>query len=1102
MGVCLNKDKINAAGGQLVYNQNGSISVFMPSNGTLAPIILNQECCLALDPTFTWDPDTQTCMWSETQACDIESVFNITLNPNGNDGVIFQQEENKTCSLKVDFDFLLKIKCSTLNDIINNVQQNGVSFYDNLFAQIAEVEALINTQTVNCENITLQIGFVQEQINLVNYSIQYNVTVDGGKAPTTTTTTTDNIKSFSNTGFASLSPDITTKVTPQTQPTAPSPTSTNTALKPPTGGGTSTIITYCIAEPDGLLAWTNILGPVNYQLFLNGDPTSYTQADVQALIALNTTYASQTPPGPKILFECDVPFGTLTNLQNQLDALLFEQENCQTELAALNAELNTLLAQQNTLLTTGCVSPINMLETLDVSMTLNTLPSSGGTLVVYEDNTVFSPIGVGMLYSYLTNVAQNENIASGFYITDNNGTPLLVDGSNDLTCSTVLNSLLQSLQAESPLGTNGSYDEFLSTLPNNSFASDWLHHTITIDDQSIIDLINGEKITINLRLNHTCGDVCILLDNLKLERECSSVSETNIFVTQSPGFELEKIRDNKKSWLAATDFQNRPFDIRNSDETNPIRSTYYDVNDERLVINTKEIDLDISLASAIETDVWFYIVNNPCILTGGTFCDPCGTYKQFQDDASFEFMDGNSYDFMLSASDTTSCCGDNQIEFDVLMTQPLSAVTTVEDFEYFVTSELIDAKNRQTISDYATLRALYDRYLNSKFYCDVQSSAFNYLTIDQFAGLVGDYWTDIIEQVIPSTTIWGSVKIYSNTIFDQQKFKYRGYSSLFCDNPFIGEHVVSPINGTLGFSADVHTDMVTLTLTSANTVSVSSVVTSCDTIWVAQMNSANEFIGTVTVAGSQACSDSSGGAINECTLQVEVTLDGLTATANVIGAATPVLYEWSNGGTDSSSTYDTYGNYSVTVTDANCCVVTIDFEIPFELVACWYTLPDTVEWIQNGFIGYNSPILTGYTYSMDSMVVNGTEYVTGSTPTYDLIDSNFTTASTTSQVAVTYTNFVDFLNSAFATLGLINYSAQLSISNPFFNNGTSIDKYNGFYIIRPIGDTFNMYISETNNLDTIYTDNSATDSLGNPSAAQYRHAFCNNITVVNGQVIE
>jgi hypothetical protein len=1099
MGACLDKKYINDVG-QLNYNQDGSISVFMPSNGVLAPVILNQQCCLVLDPTFTWDADMQKCMWSEAQTCSIESVFDITLNPNGNDGVIFTPEANKECFLKIDFDYLLKIKCDTLNDIINTTQQNGLSPYDNLFNQFNQVQSLIDAQTVNCQNISDQIISVQAQIDLLHFSVEYYTTTAGkgvtNTAPSTTTVTTQNVKSFSNTGFGSVTPAITSKVAPQTQPIAPQPTEPVPSLpKPPSGGGTSTITTYCITDPDGMSAWANILGPTNYQLFLNGDPTSYTQADVQLLIDLNTI--NNFANGPTLLFECNVPFGSVSNLQNQLSALFLEQENCQTELAALNAELINLSGQLNNLTTTGCTSPINMLETLDMSMTLNVLPSSGGTQVVYEDTTVFPSIGIGMLYSYLINVSQNTNIASGFYITDNNGTPLMINGTNDFACSTVLESLLQSLYTESPSGTTVSYDNFLTTLPNNAFASDWLHHTITINDPNIIDIITGQKITINLRLNHTCGDVCILLDNVKLERECSSVTKSNIFVTQSPGFELEKIRDNKKTWLKSIEYQERPFDLRNVDESNPIRITNYDVNDERLVINTKEIDLDISLASAIETDVWCYIVNNPCILTGQTYCDPCGFaggYKQFQDDFYFEFQDSQAYDFMDGSNNqntTNTCCGDNLISFDSLMTQPLSAVTTVEDFEYFVTSELIDAKNRQTISGYPTLRALYDRYLNSEIFCGVKSSSFDYLTIDQFAGLVGNYWVDIIEQVIPSTTIWGSVKVYSNTMFDQQKFKYKGYSSLFCDNPFFGEYVVSPINGTSGDSIGVHVDMVTLTPTSANSATVSTIVTSCDAIWVAQMNSSNEFIGTVSISGGKSC-NSNNGSINECTLQVDVVSDGTTVTANVIGAVAPITYEWGNGSKDKTTTYDTIGTSYVTVTDANCCSVTVQFEVQLPLTACWYTLPDTDRWITRGFSLFG---VTEYVYSLDSMIVNGVEYVIGSPPTYTLNEANYNPVSVTAPTTQnSYTNFVDFLNQAFINLGLTNYSAQLADSFQ-----PDADKYLGFYIIRPVGDTFNMYVTETNNTDTIFTENSCTDTLG---GGGYRYSVCDGITVVNGHVVE
>jgi hypothetical protein len=37
-----------------------------------------------------------------------------------------------------------------------------------------------------------------------------------------------------------------------------------------------------------------------------------------------------------------------------------------------------------------------------------------------------------------------------------------------------------------------------------------------------------------------------------------------------------------------------------------------------------------------------------------------------------------------------------------------------------------------------------------------------------------------VEQVIPATTIWGSVKVYGNTIFDQQKFQYKKGTLFTC----------------------------------------------------------------------------------------------------------------------------------------------------------------------------------------------------------------------------------------------------------------------------------------------------------------------------------
>jgi hypothetical protein len=282
------------------------------------------------------------------------------------------------------------------------------------------------------------------------------------------------------------------------------------------------------------------------------------------------------------------------------------------------------------------------------------------------------------------------------------------------------------------------------------------------------------------------------------------------------------------------------------------------------------------------------------------------------DSQPYMFMDGT----YSGASYNSQCCGDNLIQFNELMTQPLSSVTTVEDFEYYLTSELIDVKNRQTISGYPTLRALYDRYISSLNYCGTKSSAFDYMTIDQFSDLVGNYWVDIIEQVVPSTTLWGSVKIYSNTIFDEQKFKYKSYSSLFCNNPFDGNNVLSPINETTGEFQDAEVIMTVINLpTNTTTCNTYSTPIVCNKIWVAQMNAGSEFIGTVNIVTVV------------CNLQVEVVIDYPTATAILVGAVTPVIFQWSNGDTGQTTTFSGNGNYSLTVTDSNNCSVTTNFNI-------------------------------------------------------------------------------------------------------------------------------------------------------------------------------
>jgi hypothetical protein len=53
-----------------------------------------------------------------------------------------------------------------------------------------------------------------------------------------------------------------------------------------------------------------------------------------------------------------------------------------------------------------------------------------------------------------------------------------------------------------------------------------------------------------------------LLDNIELNREFTVVTDNNIFISQSPGFNLERVIDNKKSWVDST--LNRQSSISNN----------------------------------------------------------------------------------------------------------------------------------------------------------------------------------------------------------------------------------------------------------------------------------------------------------------------------------------------------------------------------------------------------------------------------------------------------------------------------------------------------------------------------------------------------------
>jgi hypothetical protein len=103
-----------------------------------------------------------------------------------------------------------------------------------------------------------------------------------------------------------------------------------------------------------------------------------------------------------------------------------------------------------------------------------------------------------------------------------------------------------------------------------------------------------------------------------------------------------------------------------------------------------------------------------------------------------------------------------------------------KDFIDGFVQTFINVKNRQTIDDgktggYPTLQMLFLDYVKKK--CG-DNNEFRYNKLFNFANSLGAYWIKIIEQFVPSTTLWqGGVRV-ENSLFHRDKFVYKHNTDL------------------------------------------------------------------------------------------------------------------------------------------------------------------------------------------------------------------------------------------------------------------------------------------------------------------------------------
>ena len=202
------------------------------------------------------------------------------------------------------------------------------------------------------------------------------------------------------------------------------------------------------------------------------------------------------------------------------------------------------------------------------------------------------------------------------------------------------------------------------------------------------------------------------------------------------GFKLRKIIDNNKSWLQTDD------KIRIS--TGGDYNAYYFVDNEKLVINAKNVEIALNPGQGLVYDVWDESVkyDYPIPETGLTVNYP-----------------------VPGGVDST-------------FVNPEPKKKTFFEFAQTFWVNMINTRNRQFISDgktggYPTLQSIFWKYIESEQTVGLPNNKYTYQKLIDYVQGMGPYWTKLVEQMVPATTIWTSGVKFENSVLHKQKFVYR-----------------------------------------------------------------------------------------------------------------------------------------------------------------------------------------------------------------------------------------------------------------------------------------------------------------------------------------
>lgn len=217
------------------------------------------------------------------------------------------------------------------------------------------------------------------------------------------------------------------------------------------------------------------------------------------------------------------------------------------------------------------------------------------------------------------------------------------------------------------------------------------------------------------------------------------------------GFRLTKMVDNNKSWGT------NEINLRKNLDGG--YNAKYFVEDDRLVLNVKNVDLFLNPSQGILYDIWYMSrqYNYP-IPNEGLKTDVPQTIRYGVGSLAIEYPSRGG------------------IDWTEINPQPKN--NTFFEFAQSFWKNMINVRNRQFVSGgnsggYPTLTSIFWRYLESENLVGIQNNNFNYQNMMEYIDGMGGYWVRLVEQMFPTSTLWNTGVKYENNVFHRQKFVWR-----------------------------------------------------------------------------------------------------------------------------------------------------------------------------------------------------------------------------------------------------------------------------------------------------------------------------------------